>query len=670
MRKVAAWMADRIGQQLGNYTIIQLLGQGGFAEVYLGEHLYLKSQAAIKVLQTRLSAQDDMESFLREAQTIARLSHPNIIRVLDFGVASETPFLVMDYAPNGTLRQRYTKGVPVPLPTIIPHVQQVADALQYAHDEHLIHRDIKPENMLIGRRNEILLSDFGIALVSQSSRFQGTQDVVGTVAYMAPEQLQGKPRPASDQYSLGIVIYEWLTGERPFQGTFTEVCTQQMFAPPPPLRQRLTNISPEVERILMKALDKDPKQRFESVKLFAAELERVSDPLKTGLMQPTSNSNAAFSTVPMPEDGSYATRLMTQNSAHPSMPPLSPNPSQAQQSFPANSAQFNRSSSIQPAQGQPGATLHSAQTTAQTGYTPNAPQQSMPGAQPFPARGQQQPQAPAQFAPNQYNPNQRPGSQQYAGANNFQQNQRQQPYPAYNGPQQQPPSQADRFGQQAGLQSQRPSWQEQEDHPPRAAAQQSPERTDDSSEHWWDMLGTWKRPVFATIIGIILTAILFDIRPDIYNVQQFGVLTLPAVLLVPLFFGGAFGPWVGLCVGFAAALCGSLFYSDVRIFHETLYPGSLGFFEWWNPYLYFLVAGFAPGLSMLLKIKKYPTISSVIRATILSIIGMAAVLGLTLYNAHELRRFPHAGITLLVTIAISFVLLIVYSIVGRLIDAG
>ena len=225
-------MADRVGQQLGHYTILQLLGQGGFAEVYLGEHLYLKSQAAIKVLQTRLSGQEDMDSFLREAQTIARLSHPNIIRVLDFGVDGETPYLVMDYAPNGTLRQQHPKNTCVAPTTVVPYVKQVADALQYAHDEHLIHRDVKPENMLLGRRNEVLLSDFGIALVSQSSHSQRTQDVIGTVAYMSPEQIQGKPRPASDQYSLAIVVYEWLSGDRPFHGSFTELCTQHMFASP------------------------------------------------------------------------------------------------------------------------------------------------------------------------------------------------------------------------------------------------------------------------------------------------------------------------------------------------------------------------------------------------------------------------------------------------------
>src|SRR5712691_3461715 len=185
-------MADHIGRQLGNYRLIRLLGQGGFADVYLGEHIYLKTPAAIKLLQTRL-AQDDMQSFLTEARSIANLVHPNIVRVLEFGVEGETPFLVMDYAPNGTLRQRHPRGTPLPLAAILSYVKQVADALQYAHDEKFIHRDIKPENMLLGRRNEVLLSDFGIALIAQSSRYQHTYDVAGTVAYMAPEQIQGKP---------------------------------------------------------------------------------------------------------------------------------------------------------------------------------------------------------------------------------------------------------------------------------------------------------------------------------------------------------------------------------------------------------------------------------------------------------------------------------------------
>src|SRR6266571_3116683 len=186
-------MADNIRQQLGNYRLIRLIGRGGFAEVYLGEHIHLGTQAAIKVLQTRLAG-EDQQRFFSESLTIARLRHPNIVRVLDFGVDGDTPFLVMDYAPAGTLRQRHSKGTRLPASNIVPYIRQAASALQYAHDQKVIHRDVKPENMLMGANNEILLTDFGIALVTQSSRYQTTQEVVGTVVYMAPEQLQGKPR--------------------------------------------------------------------------------------------------------------------------------------------------------------------------------------------------------------------------------------------------------------------------------------------------------------------------------------------------------------------------------------------------------------------------------------------------------------------------------------------
>jgi serine/threonine protein kinase len=274
-------VTNRSGQQLGNYTLTRLLGQGGFAEVYLGEHVYLKVPAAIKVLHTQLSDQDDIESFLREAQFVARLAHPNIVRVLDFGIVDQVPFLVMDYAQNGTLRQRYPRGTRLPLTAVVSYVKQVASALQYAHDERLIHRDIKPENMLLGRRDEVLLSDFGIALVAQSSKYQNEEDVVGgTAAYMSPEQIQGKSRPASDQYALAIVVYEWLTGERPFRGSFTEICSQHLFAPVPSIREKLPDIPAHVEQVITTALAKDAKQRFGSVQAFANALEQASQEYK------------------------------------------------------------------------------------------------------------------------------------------------------------------------------------------------------------------------------------------------------------------------------------------------------------------------------------------------------------------------------------------------------
>lgn len=268
-------MAERIGQQLGNYRLLRLLGRGGFADVYLGEHVYLKTEAAIKVLHTQL-APDDIEKFRTEALTIAHLIHPHIIRVLDFDVENAMPFLVMDCAPNGSLRDRHPRGSRLQPAVFMPYVQQMASALQYAHDQKFIHRDVKPENMLVGRTNEVLLSDFGIALVSQNSLSQSTEDmVIGTMAYMAPEQIQGKPRPASDQYALAVVVYEWISGQKPFNGSYMEIVTQHLSAPPPLLDEATLAIPHAVQQVLQKALAKDPHQRFARVQDFADALEQA-----------------------------------------------------------------------------------------------------------------------------------------------------------------------------------------------------------------------------------------------------------------------------------------------------------------------------------------------------------------------------------------------------------
>jgi eukaryotic-like serine/threonine-protein kinase len=267
-------MADLVGQQLGNYHIIRLLGQGAFAEVYLGRHVLLETQAAIKVLHGKLT-HDEREGFLDEAHILSRLAHSHIVRVLDFAVEDGSPFLVMEYAPNGTLRQRHPDTTPVPLDTIVSYVKQVASALQYAHDEKLIHRDVKPENMLGGKHHEVLLSDFGFVTVSLSSRVENVQDIAGTMAYMAPEQIQARPSRASDQYALGIVIYEWLCGQRPFTGTLEEIAAQHMSIAPPSLRERIPTLSPGVEMVVMRALEKDPSRRFARVQEFAEAFERA-----------------------------------------------------------------------------------------------------------------------------------------------------------------------------------------------------------------------------------------------------------------------------------------------------------------------------------------------------------------------------------------------------------
>lgn len=266
----------RQGEILGHYRLLRLLGRGGFAEVYLGEHIHLQTQAAVKVLRTQL-ASEDVQPFQHEAQTVARLLHPNIVRVLDFGVEDALPYLVMDYAPNGTLRQVFAKGSRVPLFQVVSITKQVAEALQYAHDRRLIHRDVKPENMLLGRNQETLLSDFGIALVQQSSHSASTQNIAGTIAYMAPEQIQAHPVSASDQYALGIAVYEWLCGVRPFEGSYTEIAVKQTMVPPLPPRTHTPELPLAVEQVILQVLQKDPRQRFADVRTFARALEQAAE---------------------------------------------------------------------------------------------------------------------------------------------------------------------------------------------------------------------------------------------------------------------------------------------------------------------------------------------------------------------------------------------------------
>ncbi len=302
-------MTDRVGQQFGNYRLVAVLGQGGYAEVYLGQHVRLELQAAIKVLHTHLTEQE-AEHFQQEAQTIAKLTHPAIVRVFDFDVREGVPFLVMDYAPNGSLRRRYPRGAVVPLPQIVSQVRQVATALQYAHDHKFIHRDVKPENMLVGRNEEVLLSDFGLAALAHSSGSLSTKEAIGTLSYMAPEQIEGHPRPASDQYALAVVVYEWLCGSRPFDGSATEVMVQHLSVPPPPLHEKVATIPLEIEQVVLRVAGQGPQGRFASVQEFATALSEQASQLAsspTALIpgeHPLSGSPAAaaFATIAIPDE--------------------------------------------------------------------------------------------------------------------------------------------------------------------------------------------------------------------------------------------------------------------------------------------------------------------------------------------------------------------------------
>lgn len=268
-------MLNLLDQQLGNYHLIRLLGQGGFADVYLGEHVLLGTQAAIKVHHARMDGAN-LERFEQEARTIARLNHPHIVRVLDYGMQDGVAYLVMYYAPYGTLRQRHATDTRVDLETVVQYVKQIASALQYAHDQMLVHRDVKPENMLIDTDRQVLLSDFGIAIHARSTLSLGTQDAIGTVSYMAPEQLRKKACLASDQYALAIIAYEWLAGAPPFDGLPIEIALQHITDPVPSLRDKFPGVPPDVERVLLRALAKEPEQRFSTIQLFAEALEQAS----------------------------------------------------------------------------------------------------------------------------------------------------------------------------------------------------------------------------------------------------------------------------------------------------------------------------------------------------------------------------------------------------------
>jgi len=270
-------MTERIGEHLGNYRLVRLLGSGRFAEVYLAEQVYLNTLAAIKVLHAHLTP-ETTGNFLREARQLSQLEHPHILRVLDFGLAQERPYLVMEYAPGGTLRQRHPRGSKVALQAILSYVTQVAAALQYAHDQGVVHGDLKPENLLLGKNEQVLLSDFGLALLVPAPNALHVPEMYGTLIYMAPEHLRGVPSLQSDQYALAVIMYEWLSGQPPFQGAVAEVVSQHLFATPTLLREQDAQVPLAVERVVLKALSKDPKLRFVDVLSLATALREASQP--------------------------------------------------------------------------------------------------------------------------------------------------------------------------------------------------------------------------------------------------------------------------------------------------------------------------------------------------------------------------------------------------------
>ncbi|HXW01258.1 MAG TPA: serine/threonine-protein kinase, partial [Anaerolineae bacterium] len=271
-------MEELIGKELGQYRIEAKLGEGGMASVFKAYQPSLNRYVAIKVLPPHFVAKDPSFSkrFQREAEAIARLQHPNILPVYDFGIDQNYSYLVMRYVEGGqTLNEAL--GLSLSMEQIISLISQVAHALAYAHQHGVIHRDVKPSNVLLDR-DWVLLSDFGLAKISESAgRITDTGKSMGTPAYMSPEQVQGAEIDCrSDIYSLGIILYELLTATLPHQAP-TPIATMFKRASEPPASPRTLNsaIPESIERVILRCLAIRPEERYDSATDFAAALRQA-----------------------------------------------------------------------------------------------------------------------------------------------------------------------------------------------------------------------------------------------------------------------------------------------------------------------------------------------------------------------------------------------------------
>ena len=272
-------MANLIGKSLGRYHILEQLGEGGMATVYKAYDTRLETDVAVKVIRTENLTMATMERalkrFEREAKALARLTHPNIVKVTDFGDDEDKPYLVMEYLPGGTLKQKL--GKPMPWNESISILLPIARALDFAHRQNMIHRDVKPSNILITADGEPMLTDFGIAKIldlEETADLTGTGMGIGTPEYMAPEQWTGKTSVFSDQYALGVVLYEMLTGRKPYSAdTPAAILLKQATEPLPRPSQFTRDLPEKMEKLLLKVLARNPEDRYGSMAEFAKALE-------------------------------------------------------------------------------------------------------------------------------------------------------------------------------------------------------------------------------------------------------------------------------------------------------------------------------------------------------------------------------------------------------------
>jgi len=268
-------MQDLVGRAWGRFLIIEERGRGGMAVVYRAYDNVLQRTVALKVLLPHLAANAEFtRRFEREAITAANLRHPNVVIIYDVGSNENFQYIVMEYLDGPTLQQEIQKKGSLPINKVISIIRQLASALDYAHQQGLVHRDIKPANVIVGARDHITLTDFGLVKAANMAKITGEGIASGTLKYMSPEQAMGKELDGrSDVYSLGVVAYEMLSGEAPFSATTPyQVLSELIHKPPPPLSPLNSSVNTRLEQAVFRALAKEPTGRFGTAGELAAAL--------------------------------------------------------------------------------------------------------------------------------------------------------------------------------------------------------------------------------------------------------------------------------------------------------------------------------------------------------------------------------------------------------------
>jgi len=272
-------MQNLTGTAWGRFQIIEERGRGGMAVVYKAHDGVLQRTVALKVLLSLLSANEEFtRRFRREAITAANLRHPNIVVIYDVGSHQDYQYIVMEYLEGPTLQQEIQARGALPIDRCLLLLGQLADALDYAHRQGLVHRDVKPANIIIGPRDHVTLTDFGLVKAARTSKITGEGSAIGTLKYMSPEQAAGKELDCrSDVYSLGVVVYEMITGESPFTGTTPfQTLHELMHKPPPPFAAHRAAVPANIERVVFQALAKDPKRRLTTAGEFARAMTEAA----------------------------------------------------------------------------------------------------------------------------------------------------------------------------------------------------------------------------------------------------------------------------------------------------------------------------------------------------------------------------------------------------------